>query len=103
MLALKKYKAGNTNNSTKRSKKKNSLDPLVYVATPQRLDQNTSGLFVTATKKSFAAYFANLLRKKTDKELNSETNIGTANGSIQKKYRCLICIITDSKSRDGCK
>ena len=39
--------------------------PPVYVATPQRLDQNTSGLFVMATKKPFAAYFAQLLRGKT--------------------------------------
>lgn len=67
-------------------------DPLVYVATPQRLDQNTSGLFVAATKKSFAAYFAKLLRKKTDKELkNQDTKIPNSN-KIQKKYRCLVCI-----------
>jgi 23S rRNA-/tRNA-specific pseudouridylate synthase len=40
------------------------LEQFVYVATPQRLDQNTTGLLVVATKKSFAAYFAKLLRTK---------------------------------------
>lgn len=46
------------------SKIKQKMDQLIYVATPQRLDQNTTGLLVVATKKSFAAYFAKLLRTK---------------------------------------
>lgn len=49
---------------TAASKRKQKTEQLVYVATPQRLDQNTSGLLVVATKKSFAAYFAKLLRMK---------------------------------------
>jgi hypothetical protein len=48
----------------KRNRRKQKLDQLVSVATPQRLDQNTTGLLVVATKKSFAAYFAKLLRTK---------------------------------------
>lgn len=48
----------------KRNKRKQKIEQLVYVATPQRLDQNTTGLLVVATKKSFAAYFAKLLRTK---------------------------------------
>lgn len=76
-----------------RTNRKTKKDPLVYVATPQRLDQNTSGLFVAATTKSFAAYFAKLLRKKTDKFLKDQNaNDTSLNGYIQKKYRCLVCI-----------
>lgn len=61
----------------------------VYVATPQRLDQNTSGLIVVATQRSFAAYFANLLRRKTDRQL-SNSNISEA---IHKRYKCLVCLM----------
>jgi hypothetical protein len=61
----------------------------VYVSTPQRLDQNTSGLFVVATQKSFAAYFANLLRRKTERQL-SNSNISEA---IHKRYKCLVCLM----------
>jgi hypothetical protein len=50
--------------TSKANKRKQKTDQLVYVATPQRLDQNTSGLLVVATEKSFAAYFAKLLRTK---------------------------------------
>jgi hypothetical protein len=82
-----------------KSSKNTNTDPLVYVATPQRLDQNTSGLFVVATKKSFAAYFANLLRKKTGKLLKDATSASNSSG-IQKKYRCLVCINTGSKSNE---
>lgn len=48
----------------KRNRRKQKMEQLLYVATPQRLDQNTTGLLVVATKKSFAAYFAKLLRTK---------------------------------------
>jgi len=41
-----------------RRRRKQKLEPFVYVTTPQRLDQNTSGLLVVSTKKTFAAYFA---------------------------------------------
>ena len=50
-----------------RSKQKQKMEQLIYVATPQRLDQNTTGLLVVATKKSFAAYFAKLLRTKVNR------------------------------------
>ena len=49
---------------SKKNKQKQKIDPIIYVATPQRLDQNTTGLLVVATKKSFASYFAKLLRTK---------------------------------------
>ena len=49
-----------------RNKQKQKMEQLIYVATPQRLDQNTTGLMVVATKKSFAAYFAKLLRTKVN-------------------------------------
>jgi hypothetical protein len=61
----------------------------VYVSTPQRLDQNTSGLFVVATQKSFAAYFANLLRRKTDRQLSNSNN----SEAIHKRYKCLVCLM----------
>jgi 23S rRNA-/tRNA-specific pseudouridylate synthase len=91
-------------NVTKISKRKEKVDPLVYVTTPQRLDQNTSGLFVLATKKTFAAYFAKLLRKKTDKELNTENYPSSSNNDIQKKYRCLVCVGSNANRSGGdCK
>ena len=91
-----------------RTKRKTKRNPLVYVATPQRLDQNTSGLFVVATTKTFAAYFAKLLRNKADKLLNdqyattatTESKGVNISNRIQKKYRCLVCIsggLTNSK------
>jgi RNA pseudouridylate synthase len=88
----------------------------VYVATPQRLDQNTSGLLVVATRKPFASYFAQLLRYKTaelliqheDLESNASSSPFDATdtsplsrngtgpmviGGVHKLYRCLVCII----------
>ena len=79
----------------RRSKqRKNKVDPLVYVATPQRLDQNTSGLLVVGTKKTFAAYFAKLLRTKTSGQLKlggSNTQY-SSNCGVHKTYKCLVCI-----------
>ena len=43
---------------------KKKIEPFIYVGTPQRLDQNTSGLLVVATKKTFASYFSGLLHRK---------------------------------------
>lgn len=67
--------------------------PDIYVATPQRLDQNTSGLLVVATSKNFAAYFAQLLRFKTAKLLEKNTNQDESIGGIHKLYRCLVCLM----------
>ena len=85
-----------------RNYKQTNDNPLVYVVAPQRLDQNTSGLFVLATQKSFASYFAMLLRNKTDAvvdvDVNMDTNQkrrrgrGRRRGGIDKKYKCLVCI-----------
>ena len=78
-------------------------DPLIYVVPPQRLDQNTSGIFVVATKKSFAAYFAKMLRTKTDAHLNTKvTGVAKAKlGQIQKRYRCLLCVQPQMTSVEG--
>ncbi len=74
-------------------------DPLLYVVTPQRLDQNTSGLFVVATKKEFANYYANLLRKKTDALLQTERDAPSVTSErIRKKYRCLVCVTSKESS-----
>jgi 23S rRNA-/tRNA-specific pseudouridylate synthase len=70
-----------------------------YVSPPQRLDQNTSGLFVVARSKAFAAYFAALLRRKTDQMLNMENkNRDKKQDFIQKGYTCLLCIIPQEGS-----
>jgi 23S rRNA-/tRNA-specific pseudouridylate synthase len=61
-----------------------------YVTTPQRLDQNTSGLLVVASSKPFAAYFAKLLSTKTKTQLDG-SNI-TSVDAIHKLYRCLVCL-----------
>jgi len=84
---------------SRRKKGKQKEEPLIYVVTPQRLDQNTSGLFVVATKKIFAGYFAKMLRTKTESHLSASNSTDlcaasttAALGQIQKKYRCLVCI-----------
>jgi len=64
----------------------------VYVTTPQRLDQNTSGLFVVATNKTFASYYAKLLRRKTDQQLSNSA----ISDAIHKSYKCLLCLIAPS-------
>ena len=46
-----------------------------YVTTTQRIDINTSGLLVVATKREFAAYFAQLLRQKTKHIKKTKNNI----------------------------
>lgn len=81
----------------KKSNQKQKSEKLVYVATPQRLDQNTSGLLVVATKKSFASYFAKLLRSKTSGQLQSG---GTSQSScgVHKSYRCLVCVTPSASS-----
>ena len=81
--------------------------PLVYVSTPQRLDQNTTGLFVISTTKAFSAYFAQLLRNKTNYHqlqlhphstttalVPNQHNIpnGKQNNLVHKTYKCLVCI-----------
>lgn len=86
-----KYQKGNH----QQKKKNKEVDPLIYVATPQRLDHNTSGLFVVATKKEFAAYFAKLLRVKTEAHLRTGASNKTSSeivGNVHKRYRCLVCI-----------
>jgi len=82
---MRKKKKKKNNNQKQKSEK------LVYVATPQRLDQNTSGLLVVATKKSFASYFAKLLRTKTSGQLRSGGSSQSSCG-IHKSYRCLVCV-----------
>ena len=83
---------------------KQKESPLLYVVAPQRLDQNTSGLFVVATKKIFAGYFAKLLRTKTGaylkaSKLTESSSASTTNlGNIQKKYTCLVCIQPNKRS-----
>lgn len=77
-----------------------NLNRTLYVSTPQRLDQNTSGLLVVATSPSFAAYYAELLRNKTSQQLRqpSNTNATTmkmddrALGGVHKVYKCLVCL-----------
>jgi 23S rRNA-/tRNA-specific pseudouridylate synthase len=73
----------------------------VYVSTPQRLDQNTSGLLVVATSKDFARYYATLLRCKTEQQLlafadasadkeesrPASSSSGTADGQQQHQRR----------------
>ncbi|KAL3932005.1 MAG: hypothetical protein SGBAC_011052 [Bacillariaceae sp.] len=95
-----------------------------YVATTQRIDINTSGLLVVATKPEFAAYFSSLLRGKTKKTLetqeqlddnlltnrteavvfsSSNTTATPKRGNLEKEYKCLVCIQeqTDSSTVDS--
>jgi 23S rRNA-/tRNA-specific pseudouridylate synthase len=68
-----------------------------YATTPQRLDQNTSGLLVVSTSKVFANYYADLLRHKTalQLEMNQTKDTEQSPEYIHKKYRCLVCLQED--------
>ena len=81
--------SNSTDRKKKRKKDKQKKEPLVYISNPQRLDQNTSGLFVLSTKKEFASYFAKLLRMKTEVQLADDTRTDCA---VHKTYRCLVCV-----------
>lgn len=90
--------------NARREMENESLSDSIYVSTPQRLDQNTSGLLVVATRKIFASYFAWLLRRKTDTQLIHHDNTGE-NGNttekydaIHKRYKCLVCLSDSSLS-----
>jgi hypothetical protein len=81
-----------------------SSSSLLYVATPQRLDQNTTGLFVLSTTKEFSSYFAKILSSKTSYQLNSINSNNwddrkdvRGGNSVNKLYRCLVCILTPSE------
>jgi 23S rRNA-/tRNA-specific pseudouridylate synthase len=88
------------------------------ISAAQRLDQNTSGLLVFATRTSFARYFSQILYSKTKRQLyvhnhvednetvlsnttssstNSATTAATASntssiGAVHKLYRCLVVL-----------
>jgi 23S rRNA-/tRNA-specific pseudouridylate synthase len=71
-----------------------------YLVPPQRLDVNTSGLLVLATSPEFAAYFGSLLRRKTESSTTTRTGsngtaASTSSPTIQKGYKCLVCIQPD--------
>jgi 23S rRNA pseudouridine1911/1915/1917 synthase len=66
-----------------------------YTTNPQRLDQNTSGLFVVATSKTFASYFSKLLSSKTHDYLDPEKVTVTSEQTIHKRYKCLVCLKED--------
>ena len=79
------------------NQRKQKVDPLVYVSTPQRLDHDTAGLLAVSTKPEFAAYFAKLLRSKTDWHLSDAKGrlsnpSNTTRDPIAKKYKCAVCI-----------
>eukprot|EP00562_Extubocellulus_spinifer_P011694 CAMPEP_0178542494 /NCGR_PEP_ID=MMETSP0697-20121206/2090_1 /TAXON_ID=265572 /ORGANISM="Extubocellulus spinifer, Strain CCMP396" /LENGTH=728 /DNA_ID=CAMNT_0020174901 /DNA_START=2280 /DNA_END=4466 /DNA_ORIENTATION=+ len=85
-------------NNKRRRKMKQKKDPLIYISSPQRLDQNTSGLFVISTKKQFASYFAKLLRKKTNNQL---LDYDRGECGVHKTYKCLVCVSQGRKDSDG--
>jgi len=76
--------------------RKQKMEPLIYVSTPQRLDHDTSGLVAVAISLEFSSYFAKLLRKKTDMQMKTMDKSCQQNEKehdyVKKKYRCLICI-----------
>jgi 23S rRNA-/tRNA-specific pseudouridylate synthase len=82
-----------------------------YLAAVQRLDVNTSGLMVMGTSPEFAAYFSQLLRRKTaaidDHGSSSSGVITTRNATsstsptIEKGYKCLVCVQPDERSGES--
>ena len=82
-----------------------------YVSTTHRMDVNTSGLLIVATTKPFAAYFAKLLRYKTEQEVRTNrigevqsqhspilasNSAESAASGIFKCYKCLVCVLEPS-------
>jgi 23S rRNA-/tRNA-specific pseudouridylate synthase len=69
-----------TNSSNLGHLQQNQEDPFrpPYMSPVQRLDINTSGLLVLATSPEFAAYFSQLLRRKTR---NNESNSNRSNST----------------------
>ena len=70
--------SSDTNSSNVGHLQQNQEDPFrpLYLSPVQRLDINTSGLLVLATSPEFAAYFSQLLRRKTR---NNESNSNRRN------------------------
>jgi len=64
---------------------KHALD-LDYLAVPQRLDLNTTGLLVLATTIEFARHFAQQLQRKTENSLSKDPK----ESHTSKLYRCLV-------------
>jgi 23S rRNA-/tRNA-specific pseudouridylate synthase len=93
--------------------------PLIYVTAPHRLDQNTSGVYLVATRKPFSAYFAKLLRQKTKEQLlvsgnttgisgdernpqdGQDSDDDTDNALIHKTYKCLVCVFNGNNDNDN--
>mmetsp|Transcript_9775 Transcript_9775/g.22874 ORF Transcript_9775/g.22874 Transcript_9775/m.22874 type:complete len:467 (+) Transcript_9775:49-1449(+) len=91
-------KPKDNDNKRRRRGKTEKKQHAIYVATPQRLDQNTSGLVAVATKKCFAAYFAELLRKKTSAQLSQGGSSRSDDCKVHKAYRCLVCLSPGAES-----
>jgi 23S rRNA-/tRNA-specific pseudouridylate synthase len=86
-----------------------------YLAAVQRLDVNTSGLMVMGTSPEFAAYFSQLLRRKTaaiDVHGGSSSSNGvittrrnatssSRSPTIEKGYKCLVCVQPDESSGES--
>ena len=88
-----------------------------YLAAVQRLDVNTSGLMVMGTSPEFAAYFSQLLRRKTaaidvhgGSSSNSSSGVITirrnttsssTGPTIEKGYKCLVCVQPDEQSGES--
>lgn len=86
-LWKRKYNNGTNDSNIGLSHSYNNNDD-IYLSLPQRLDTETSGLLVVASKKEFSSYMSKLLDKKTtmyiagiDKE---EMLV------VRKKYKCLV-------------
>jgi len=122
--------SGSVNNSSNVGHlQHNQEDPYrpPYLSPVQRLDINTSGLLVLATSPEFAAYFSQLLRRKTrnnesnsnrsspvqiDKsnnitpamscnvQNNSYSSSNDSKPKIEKGYKCLVCIQSND-DKDG--
>lgn len=65
---------------------------------PQRLDTETSGLMLVATRPAFASYMGRLLQQKSSATA-TEPNV-TMKNSIRKQYRCLVRV-QDTKDRNN--
>ena len=62
---------------------------LSYASLPQRLDTDTFGLLLLASKPQFASYMSRIVEKKTMDSLHKQ-NMSFSKSVLRKRYRCLV-------------
>lgn len=73
-------------------KRQKDFDSKFKVSVPQRLDTNTSGVLIIATKSCFASYMGKLLEEKTYSHTKMLSPSKTSSITVSKRYKVLVCL-----------